>query len=169
MSDQTRFVFSYPFSVTKLPKSGAHIEITASRQDCLALAEDFKIPKINEIKADLTISGNTEKVSVKGEVYAAVTLQCGVSLEYFDSCVKEPVEVEFISEKQAARGDIVENAEDEADYIINGSIDLGQIVSEFFALGLEPFPRKPGVEFTYCEDGLTDKSPFSELKSLISE
>ena len=30
---------------------------------------------------------------------------------------------------------------------MNGRIDLGQLAAEFLALGLDPYPRKPGVEF----------------------
>ena len=35
--------------------------------------------------------------------------------------------------------------EDEPDPIIDGKIDLGALAAEFFALGLDPYPRKPGV------------------------
>jgi hypothetical protein len=35
--------------------------------------------------------------------------------------------------------------EDEPDPIIDGKIDLGALTAEFFALGLDPYPRKPGA------------------------
>ncbi len=35
--------------------------------------------------------------------------------------------------------------EDPPDPIIDGKIDLGALAAEFFALGLDPYPRKPGV------------------------
>ena len=31
--------------------------------------------------------------------------------------------------------------------MIDGKIDLGALAAEFFALGLDPYPRKPGAEF----------------------
>ena len=37
--------------------------------------------------------------------------------------------------------------EDDPDPVIDGKIDLGALAAEFFALGLDPYPRKPGVEF----------------------
>ena len=33
--------------------------------------------------------------------------------------------------------------EDEPDLIIDGKIDLGALTAEFFALGLDPYPRRP--------------------------
>jgi uncharacterized metal-binding protein YceD (DUF177 family) len=54
--------------------------------------------------------------------------------------------------------------EDEPDPIINGRIDLGALAAEFFALGLDPYPHKPGEaldeEGTHSER--TD-SPFAAL------
>jgi hypothetical protein len=35
--------------------------------------------------------------------------------------------------------------EDEPDPIVDGKIDLGALTAEFFALGLDPYPRKPGA------------------------
>ena len=37
--------------------------------------------------------------------------------------------------------------EDRPDPVVDGKIDLGAVAAEFFALGLDPYPRKPGVEF----------------------
>ena len=34
------------------------------------------------------------------------------------------------------------------DEIVNGQIDLGAITAEFLVLGLDPYPRKPGVDFS---------------------
>jgi hypothetical protein len=54
--------------------------------------------------------------------------------------------------------------EDDPDPVIEGKIDLGALASEFFALGLDPYPRKPGAvldeERTNSEP--TD-SPFAAL------
>ncbi len=54
--------------------------------------------------------------------------------------------------------------EDEPDPVIDGKIDLGALAAEFFALGLDPYPRKPGAvldeERTNAEP---IDSPFSAL------
>ena len=44
---------------------------------------------------------------------------------------------------------------------INGKIDLGALTAEFFALGLDPYPRKPGVEFVAPPGEDASDSPFA--------
>ena len=39
------------------------------------------------------------------------------------------------------------DGEDAPDPIVDGKIDLGALAAEFLALGLDPYPRKPGVAF----------------------
>jgi hypothetical protein len=50
------------------------------------------------------------------------------------------------------------------------TIDVGAFVAEFAAMGLDPYPRKPGVEFEpHIENsGRTDRkpSPFAVLREL---
>ena len=95
-------------------------------------------------------------VRVTGEVHAEVTQLCVVSLEPFAATVDEPVDVRFApaeaAETARRAGDddaeMVEvGGEDPPDPIVDGKIDLGALAAEFFALGLDPYPRKPGVAF----------------------
>jgi uncharacterized metal-binding protein YceD (DUF177 family) len=44
-------------------------------------------------------------------------------------------------------------------------IDLAHIVTEHLALEIDPFPRKPGAEFSYTPD-TPEESPFAVLKAL---
>ena len=53
--------------------------------------------------------------------------------------------------------------EGEPDPIVDGKIDLGALTAEFFALGLDPYPRKPGVSFESPEQPEASVSPFSAL------
>jgi hypothetical protein len=43
---------------------------------------------------------------------------------------------------------------------------LGALTAEFLALGLDPYPRKPGVDFSYKEDGDEADTPFAALRRL---
>ena len=55
------------------------------------------------------------------------------------------------------------------DEIAGGHVDLGALTAEFLALGLDPYPRKPGVDFNF-EDGSTKPdSPFAALGRLKGE
>jgi hypothetical protein len=52
------------------------------------------------------------------------------------------------------------------DEIVNGQIDLGALTAEFLALGLDPYPRKPGVDFDYRDPADEKDSPFAALNKL---
>ena len=91
--------------------------------------------------------------ATSGEVHAEVTQSCVVSLEPIEATVDEPVDVRFAPPKAADRKASEEQEaltlslaeEDEPDPVIDGKIDLGALAAEFFALGLDPYPRKPGA------------------------
>ena len=53
--------------------------------------------------------------------------------------------------------------EDDPDPVIDGRIELGALTAEFFALGLDPYPRKPGVEFVAPAESARSDSPFAAL------
>ena len=53
--------------------------------------------------------------------------------------------------------------EEPPDPIIEGRIDLGALAAEFLALGLDPYPRKPGVDFAAPADASAPASPFAVL------
>ncbi|HEY1452267.1 MAG TPA: DUF177 domain-containing protein, partial [Roseiarcus sp.] len=49
------------------------------------------------------------------------------------------------------------------DPVIDGKIDLGALTAEHFALGLDPYPRKPGAEFVAPDEQAAPDSPFAAL------
>jgi hypothetical protein len=59
-----------------------------------------------------------------------------------------------------------EGDEDPPDPIIDGRIDLGALAAEFLALGLDPYPRKPGAAFEGAEPEPERDSPFAALARL---
>ena len=59
--------------------------------------------------------------------------------------------------------------ESDTDPIVDGKIDLGALAAEFFALGLDPYPRKPGVSFESPEEPEATVSPFSALASRVGK
>jgi hypothetical protein len=86
-----------------------------------------------------------------------------VTLDPFDSTMREEVDVDFAA-PDAFAGTPAEDAEI-PDPIVNGRVDLGSLTAEFLALGLDPYPRKPGVAFE-PPAGDAPETPFSRLKSL---
>ena len=150
-------------NVERLNKDRAEIVVEATPEECAALARDFKIPAIRDLVGRFSLSGSLTRLHVGGRVEATVTQACTVTLEPFESRVDEPVDVEFTN------ADILSDTDAEdvelPDPIVNGRIDFGALTAEFLALGLDPYPRKPGVAFEPVTAG-EEPLPFSDLAAL---
>jgi hypothetical protein len=107
-------------------------------------------------------------VQVEGTLEATVTQQCVVTLEPFDNSVFEEVSLRFVPEgsPEAAQETSEDDLEfDPPDELTNGALDLGVVAAEFLALGVDPYPRKPGAEFKAPEPG-DRPSAFAALEQL---
>jgi len=170
---------SEPFSrvvrVDSIPRDGQTLDIEASPREREALAALYKLPSIEALSAELTLRRSAGgDVNVTGTVHGRLNQICVVSLEPFPATVDEEIDVRFAPlTKEAAQRRLSEEPvtfsiadEDEPDPIIDGKIDIGALAAEFFTLGLDPYPRKPGVAFEPPDDEAeADKvSPFSALR-----
>lgn len=153
---------SRPIPVADLPPKGLDVTVEASPEEREALARDFKLPAIHALTGTFHVTETRSGVHVSGHIDAAINQICVVTLEPFDSELREEVDVDF-----AAPGKMDEQAgEDAPDEIVNGTVDLGALTAEFLALGLDPYPRKPGVDFTFEAADDHAESPFAALAQL---
>ncbi len=159
--------FSRPFEVNALPKDGETVTIEANAKEREALAAFLKLPSIEALTAMLVVrptaaGGARATGSVRGEV----TQTCVVTLEPFPAKVEEEIDVSFAPD--APRRPLEETVsigeDDGPDPIVDGRIDLGALAAEFLALGLDPYPRKPGVEFQQPLEPEAGATPFAVLK-----
>jgi uncharacterized metal-binding protein YceD (DUF177 family) len=147
-------LFSRVVRVDALPREGQVIAIEASLQERENLASFYKLPAIAALTATLRLlPWGRGGAHVTGAVHGKITQLCVVSLEPFPATVDEDVDVRFAPETTANSGSVSATEtqtfsladEDEPDPVIDGKIDLGALAAEFFALGLDPYPRKPGA------------------------
>ncbi|KAB1075072.1 YceD family protein [Methylobacterium planeticum] len=157
---------SRPMNVERLAQGRGVVTVEASQAECDALARDFRIPAIRDLVGRFDLSGSLNRLLVTGTVEAIVTQVCTVSLEPFEAKVSEPVEVTFTN-TDALAGTDAEDV-DVPDPIVSGRIDFGTLTAEFLALGLDPYPRKPGIAFEPAQAG-EDIRPFDALKRLRSD
>ena len=152
--------FLRPVRVESVPEGGVEHTIEANEVERRTLAKLYGLPAIGRLTAKFTLSrAGRGIIRVRGDVHAEVTQTCVVSLEPFDVVLTEPVDVRFAplaGESSNRRGPPIAPAEagafaigeeDEPDPIVDGRIDLGALAAEFMILGLDPYPRKPGVDF----------------------
>lgn len=152
----------------RLPRHGTDITVTADAEEMAALAEALDIPAIHALEGVFSVEVSGKRARVTGIVRARVSQICGVTLDAFETEVEEEVDLDFAA---AQRRKLTAEEEeqrriDPPDEIINGKIDLGRVTAEFLALGLDPFPRKPGVVFEEPAPAESRENPFGALAGL---
>ena len=166
--------FSHSVRVRDVPASGKKLHMEAGPEELAVLADELGIAGVERVEADLEVLpvGNNS-LRVRGTVDGDVVQTCIVTLDPVRQSVRETVDVVFLPEEErGTRGEktilLDPDDEEERDYFAQGRLDLGPIVREHLALGLDPYPRKPETEFQpHIEDDTSDRvSPFDSLKQL---
>jgi hypothetical protein len=167
---RTGKIFSHLVAVDEVPEQGLDLTISADSATRQALAVADGLAGIESLEADFHVARRgLAEFNVSGSLHARITQVCVLSLEPFDTDLVEEIDVDF-APPAALAGTIFgpRAAErDPPDQIIDGTIDVGALAAEFLALGLDPYPKRPGVKFvpiTVPED--KDERPFAVLKKL---
>ena len=139
--------FSRPLIVDRVPRKGSHEVFEAEAKERVALAKRFDLVALHSLKARLlAVPWRGGGLKVTGSVEANLDQISVVSLEMFNAVQKFEVERFFLPPAATVDPDL-----DEADPIVDGLVDLGELVSETLGLELDPYPRQPGEEFNAVE------------------
>ena len=154
-----------PLAVASVPSEGLDVEIVATEAERESIARANDLPSVGRFVARLHARPvGRDALSVRGRLDAEATRICVVTLEHFVEQVREDVDVRFSPEGAPA---LHENEdEDPPELIVGGEVDLGAAAAEFFTLGLDPHPRKPGASFDASAVNNEADSPFAALKAL---
>ena len=172
MSDQP---LSFPVPVAQIPAGGKHLHLEADAVQRRAIAEALEIVDVTTLAAEVDVRPvGAGAFSVRGTLNASVVQTDVVTVEPVRQEVSEEIDLTLVPAEESASPsrpagvDIDEEATDERDVYHGGRIDLGEIVYEHLAVGLDPYPRSPGVEFSgHVEDNEdATKSPFAALAAL---
>ena len=168
-------LFSRLVRVDALPREGQPVTIEATPAEREELASLYRLPAIAVLTATLRLDPwGQGGARVTGAIHGELTQVCVDSLEPFPATVDEDVDVRFASQAAANfRSTPTEETqtfsladEDEPDPVIDGKIDLGALTAELFALGLDPYPRKPGAAFN---GGSTNPEPMDSPFSALAQ
>jgi len=158
---------SRPVDVERMALREDGVRLEATAEELILLAEFLTIPAVHSLVGEFDIAGNRRRAKVTGRVTGRVSQICVVSLEPFESDIAEEVDLEFAEERDNLSPEEIERRKiDPPDEIVDGKVDLGALMTEFLALGLDPYPRKPGVDFEPISDDKAEDSPFAALGKL---
>lgn len=184
MSRSEEKIWSRPVAVAQIPEGGMHLEIEADAAQRDAMAKAAKLRAIVNASASFDIKRAAgDGYHVTGTVRATVGQECVVTLDPIENSIVEDVDVTFeasreteatVRAKTAAKSSAQpDHSDEEGDQpdppepIENGQIDLGRLAQDFLFLGVDPYPRKPGVTFDVPETPPDPEDhPFAALKAL---
>jgi len=167
---------------TDVTGKGARKKIIATEKSCVELAKMLDIVALREVKADFQITRwRGAGLKVTADISADVEQNCVVSLEAISSCVQEQGEWFFKPEAQSRKNtdnevvlQIDPLGEDPADPLVDGRVDLWQLLIEHLCLMIDPFKRSATAELgTVYNDVMetpasesSNNSPFAILKTI---
>jgi Large ribosomal RNA subunit accumulation protein YceD len=160
--------WSVPLALSDVPESGRHLDLFADRQTRDAVAEHAGLTALPRLEASFDVMPHGRGgLHVVGRVSATVGQICVVTLEPLQNEIDESIDLVFTHADTPPRvgGADVEIA-DAPEPLIGGSVDLGEIATEFLILGLDPYPRKPDATFRSPAVGKESAHPFAALAAL---
>lgn len=154
-------------------EAGRHVELEANQEARAALARPAGVDTVERLVArfDLTRRGR-DRLHVRGEVSGTVRQTCVVTLDPVVNEIEEMIDVDFAppirTADDATEIDLGAAASaEEPEPLIGNSVDLGLLATEFFLLGIDPYPRKPGAAFDAPKPGSDPSAhPFAGLAAL---
>jgi len=157
-----------PVRLEDVTETGLHLDLVADAQvraDVAALAGVQNMPRL-EAAIDLVRYGSGLRAI--GRVSATVGQTCVVTLEPMENLVDEPIDVIFAPSptEDLADQNLAFEADDPPEILSDGTADLGVVVTEFLMLGIDRYPRKPGVRFAPPVEESSGASPFAVLAKL---
>jgi uncharacterized metal-binding protein YceD (DUF177 family) len=165
--------FSRLIPVDRIPPEGASEHIVATERERDALAARFGLLAIHELSARLQLEPwRRGGIKVSGRWDAKVEQTCVVTLEPFAEVLREDITRYFAGQNAPGPAAVTHSVEsleeDEPDLISGSSIDLGELVAESLGLAIDPYPRRPGANFSAGagDEKNPSPSPFAALEPL---
>jgi uncharacterized metal-binding protein YceD (DUF177 family) len=159
----------------RLHELGRGVMIVSLEPDATArakIAKDLDLVSLPALTARLTLKPWMDGVEITGRFDAMVEQTCAVSLDNFEHPLSGEIELRAVPagspqapEPTGGEVDYDPEAPDPPDILEGDAIDLAAYVVEHLALEIDPFARKPGVEFDY-QPFPEPESPFAVLKKL---
>lgn len=173
--------------VDDLGEAGVRVKMSPNAQQKTDLARRLDIAAVEDIAADLMVSPSKGGIiHVAGKFTAKIEQTCVVTLEPLHNVIEEEIDAWFSDQEQMvsfakvkkeqqvkkahAEVEVLDEAED-PEAVINGRIDLGELVTQHLSLAIDPYPHKEGATHEFIDDTkkadkttAVRRNPFEALK-----
>ena len=168
---------AWDHAVQDLPEEGLQVDRSASPEEREAVARALDLLACRSLTARYALRPRGGgHVHLSGTVQAHVEQSCVVTLEPLVNEVQESFSVDYWPDGDMPDpgGGELDISSDQPDLepIVAGRIEVGNVVFQAVANGIDLFPRKPGVAFeppdppSASDDGSHPTGPFAALAKM---
>lgn len=167
--------FSRLFDPETIGRKPSQRRLTASPEECEALAQRFGLESLDSLDAVLSIARVAGGFHVRGEIHASLQQRCVVTLALLQRKIQADFEEVYERHTGPATDLEIEGTADVAELDRNGKIDLGEMIAQELAGEIDPYPHAPGVAFEWTDPAVSDSAerpeaaaegPFAALSKL---
>lgn len=186
--------FPHQIPAAKIGREIFKTTFTADERQCALLAKRYGVLSVEGVRGDAELWRETDgmTIGVRGHFTADVTQACVATLEPVKDHIEEDFEGWFLDESIAKsfkkakklRADteiedpfnpeedeetMMPDERDEPESIVNGQVDVGELVAQYLSLAINPYPHSEKAKAAGPvgdEDAGGKPSPFAVLKDL---
>jgi hypothetical protein len=169
--------FSHSYNLARLGNAGDTVRFAADEAERAAIAKWSEILSLETFETEVELRKlASNRFGLSFRLVADVTQSCVVTLEPVSSHLEKSFTRELIFVGTSRNRDVADSIpdlvldtdqEEGPEEIDSLHQDLAAPVLEEFVLALDPYPRRPGVEFApKSPDSEPPPSPFAVLKGL---
>ncbi len=177
---KTHVEWSHVIEADEIGQDPMSMTITPDEHQKMALKDRLGVTDILRLDAKINITREQGGyiVRISGTIHADVFQDCVITLEPVKKKVREEFESFFADRTQAVtfvaaskrlkykNNDDelpIMDEKDDPEPIENGSIDLGELITQHLSLALDPYPHGEGVFYENGDEGESLRQP-SELR-----
>ncbi len=143
--------FSRPFDRRGI--TAAPVVLTASPEECAALAVRFALPAVHALSAVLDLVAEGEVIHARGRMQADIVQSCAVSGDDLPMRIDDAIVLRFVPPRAYQPDEEIDLEAGELDEIEyeGTAFDLGEAVAQTLALAIDPFLEGPNAERVRAE------------------
>lgn len=182
--------WSYLFDTEALGREPATLKIAPDESQTRTIVKRLAIDGLEGLEARITLRRNTGNmvIHVQGIITAKAFQKCIITLAPLEIDIEAPFEAWYADssqtlsftkakrERDIERDNIEQPILDEAEDpepVVDGRIDLGELVVQHLSLNIDPYPRAIGASYALGDDDVTVAqktgeayhNPFEALKN----
>ncbi len=155
--------WSVPVAIHDIPETGRRFDLVADQATRDAVATVAGLRALPRLQAAFdVVPRGRDGVHVVGTVLARVGQTCVITLEPIEDDIEAPVDLVFAP----PQGKKAELSADAPELLVDATVDLGAVATEFLVLALDPYPRKEGAVFQAPPTSDAGDHPFAALAAL---